>query len=56
MPRPHKPATASSRFEPASRRLHTYFRETTPTLTKVNDARAEVEAARQKLLKAIGVN
>lgn len=36
--------------------LHTYFRETTPTLTKVNDARAEVEAARQKLLKAIGVN
>jgi hypothetical protein len=36
--------------------LHTYFRETTPTLTKVNDARAEVEAARQKLLKAIGTN
>jgi hypothetical protein len=36
--------------------LHTYFRETTPTLTKVNDARAEVDAARQKLLKAIGAN
>jgi len=36
--------------------LHTYFRETTPTLTKVNAARAEVEAARQKLLKAIGAN
>ena len=36
--------------------LHIYFRETTPTLTKVNDARAEVEAARQKLLKAIGAN
>jgi hypothetical protein len=34
--------------------LHTYFRETTPTLTKVNDARAEVETARQKLLKALG--
>ncbi len=34
--------------------LHAYFRETTPTLTKVNDARAEVETARQKLLKALG--
>jgi hypothetical protein len=36
--------------------LHTYFRETTPTLTKVNDARAEVETARQKLLKALGAS
>jgi hypothetical protein len=36
--------------------LHIYFRETTPTLTKVNDARAEVEAARQKLLEALGGN
>ncbi len=34
--------------------LHPYFRETIPTLTKVNDARAEVEAARQKLLAALG--
>ncbi len=34
--------------------LHPYFRETTPTLTKVNDARTEVEASRQKLLKALG--
>ena len=34
--------------------LHTYFRETTPTLTKVNDSRAEVETVRQKLLKALG--
>jgi hypothetical protein len=34
--------------------LHTYFRETTPTLTKVNDARAEVETARLRLLKSLG--
>ena len=34
--------------------LHPYFRETTPALTKVNDARAEVEASRQKLLAALG--
>lgn len=36
--------------------LHVYFRETTPTLTKVNDARVEVEAARQKLFQALGGN
>jgi hypothetical protein len=51
------PAQASDRIVAIQARvtaLHTYFRETTPTLTKVNEARAEVETARQKLLKALG--
>ena len=34
-------------------RLQPYFQETTPSLTKVNDARAEIEASRQKLLAVL---
>ena len=51
------PAQAGDRIAAIQARvpaLHIYFRETTPTLTKVNDNRAEMEAARQKLLKALG--
>jgi hypothetical protein len=33
--------------------LHPFFQETTPSFMKVNDARAEVEAAREKLLQAL---
>jgi hypothetical protein len=36
--------------------LHTFYRETTPTLTKENDARIELETSRQKLLKALGAS
>jgi hypothetical protein len=51
------PAQAHDRIAAIQARipaLHTYFRETTPTLTKVNDARAELAAARQKLLQTLG--
>lgn len=33
--------------------LHPFFQETIPSFMKVNDARAEVEAAREKLLQAL---
>ena len=33
--------------------LHPFFREVTPSLTHINDARIEVGAARQKLLQAV---
>jgi len=33
--------------------LHPFFRETIPGLTKINDARADIEAARQKLIAAL---
>jgi hypothetical protein len=36
--------------------LHTFYRETTPTLTKENDARIELETSRQKLLKTLGAS
>jgi hypothetical protein len=32
--------------------LHPFYRDTTPSFTKINDARAEVQAAREKLLRA----
>lgn len=51
------PAQAHDRIAAIQARvpaLHVYFRETTPTLTKVNDARTEVAAARQKLLQSLG--
>jgi hypothetical protein len=34
--------------------LHPFFQETTPSFLKVNEARAEVQAAREKLLEALG--
>jgi hypothetical protein len=33
--------------------LHPFYRETTPSLSRINDARAEVQAAREKLLQTI---
>jgi hypothetical protein len=33
--------------------LHPFYRETTPSLPRINDARAEVQAAREKLLQTI---
>ncbi len=33
--------------------LHPFYRETTPSFTKINDARAEVKAARENLLHAL---
>lgn len=53
------PAQARDRIAAIQARintLHPFFRETTPTFTKLNDARAEIEAYRQKLLKALGSN
>jgi hypothetical protein len=32
--------------------LHPFYRDTTPSFTRINDARAEVQAAREKLLRA----
>jgi hypothetical protein len=54
-----RPAQARDRIVALQARvpaLHTYFRETTPTLTKVNDARIEVKASRQKLLNVLAGN
>jgi hypothetical protein len=33
--------------------LHPFFQDTIPSFTKINDARAEVQAAREKLLQAL---
>jgi hypothetical protein len=33
--------------------LHIFYRQATPSFTRINDARAEVQAAREKLLRAV---
>jgi hypothetical protein len=33
--------------------LHPFFKQATPSLLKINDARAEVQVARKKLLQAL---
>ena len=50
------PDAASERLktlQASVKTLHPFFQETTPSLTRINDARIEVQAARQKLLQAI---
>jgi hypothetical protein len=37
----------------SAKRLHPFFRDAMPSLTRVNDARIEVQAARAQLLKAV---
>ena len=34
--------------------LHPFYRETTPSFTRINDARTEVRAAREEMLRALG--
>ena len=48
--------TASERLktlQDSAKTLHPFFRDSIPSLTRINDARIETQAARQKLLQAI---
>ncbi len=51
-----RPNAASERLktiQESARALHPFFRDAMPSLTRVNDARLEVQAARQKLLQVL---
>jgi hypothetical protein len=51
------PEQARTRLQELQERvaqLHPFFRDAIPSLAKINDARAEVEASLEKLLRAIG--
>jgi len=50
------PDAASGRLktiQESAKTLHPFFRDAMPSLTRINDARVEVQAARQKLLQAV---
>ncbi len=50
------PEQASERLktlQASVKTLHPFFQQTIPSFSRVNDARVEVQAARQKLLQAI---
>ena len=50
------PDMASQRLktiQESAKRLHPFFRDAMPSLTRINDARIETQAARQKLLQAV---
>jgi len=50
------PDVASARLktiQESARRLHPFFRDAMPSLTRINDARIETQAARVKLLEAV---
>jgi len=50
------PDTASERLktiQESAKTLHPFFRDAMPSLTRINDARIETQAARQKLLRAV---
>jgi len=46
-------ATVTSFEKDARRDLHAFYRDSMPSLTKVNETRREVKAAREKLLAAL---
>ncbi len=43
-------------LQDAVKTLHPFYRDTTPAFTKINEARAEIEGAREKLLQALGTS
>jgi hypothetical protein len=50
------PDAASERLktlQDSAKTLHPFFRDSIPSLTRINDARIETQAARQKLLQAV---